>query len=226
MNRRQFLESTATAGTVGLLAGCLNSEASENESTTENGSETATTDENTPTTDEPTETETATSTPDDTTTETTDDGDSIGEGTTTEPDRSGEGSWANSGSMDGIEFEFSSEAPACGQERNETDIEFDTDTGEVLVEGIISGSDLCKRAQLADLMYDREESHLTIAVEAVDREDVEACAQCIAEIAYKGRFSFEEEIPESASVNHNGHGVASAAHGSVSADPPSETTDE
>ena len=57
MNRRRFLEATAAAGTFSLFAGCMNSDATRNGSTTDDGGD-PTTDEQTPTetttTDEPT----------------------------------------------------------------------------------------------------------------------------------------------------------------------------
>ena len=214
MNRRRFLKATATASAIGLLAGCSSGDPTETDESDEGGGE-STTDESTPT-ETTTPTDTATPTPDDS--------------ATTEPNTSDTESWASGGVIDGVEFEFSGDGAECADsemsEIDATDIEFDTDAGEVVVTGTISGSDLCKRARLANLVYDREQSHLTVAIEAVDREDVDACAQCIAEIAYEGRFSFAEEIPESASVSHDGQGIASAAHGSASAGPPSETTDE
>ena len=133
--------------------------------------------------------------------------------------------------MDGVSFEFSSDPPECSGEPemaaiDEANVEFDTDANEIVVEGVLSGSDLCKRARLVELSNDREESHLSIAIESVDREDCEAGGQCITEISYEGTFSFEDGIPEGASVSHDGRGITSAAHESARVTPPDETTDE
>ncbi|WP_181685952.1 twin-arginine translocation signal domain-containing protein [Halorhabdus salina] len=224
MERRRFLKTAGALGAIGLTAGCMNSGAETDQPGEKDTDEPTDTDSGTPT-DHATSTEPdSTDTTEDRRT-TTDDG-QLGDSTTTEPDTSSSVGWASGGRMDGVAFEFSSGPPECGKGTDETDIEFDTDAGEILVNGIISGSDLCQRAQLADITHDSEESAVSIAIESVDREDCDVGAQCIADIAYEARLTFEEELPESASVSHDGQGLASAAHGSTSAGPPAETTTE
>jgi len=201
MNRRRFVRGTIAVGTLGLLAGCL-SEA-ENGSTTEDESpDESTTDEST-TTEEP---------------------------PTTGTDRPG-GEYSDEGAIDGVPFAFSADPPKCSTAEeiaaiDMADIAFDSEAGEIVVKGVIGGSDLCTGARLADLTYDRAESHLSIAIESTNREGCDAGGQCIAGVAYEGTFSFEDGIPDGASVSHDGRGVTAAAYGSASAGPPSETTAE
>ncbi|WP_135663602.1 twin-arginine translocation signal domain-containing protein [Halorhabdus rudnickae] len=211
MNRRQFLTATTTAGAFGLLAGCMNSDPGEDSSTT---------DEQTPT-----EAERTTSHE-----PTTENGEPANKRTRTETGIEND-SCASGKMMDGVEFEFRGDGPECSgaaemRRIDQAGVEFETNTDEIIVEGVISGSDLCSRARLADLSYDREESHLSVAIESVKDENCEAGGQCIVEIPYEGTFSFENGVPESVSVSHNGRDIMSGAHESARVTPPDETTDE
>ncbi|WP_158855509.1 hypothetical protein [Halorhabdus sp. CUG00001] len=209
MERRRFLKTAGIVSAIGLTAGCMDSGAETDQPSENDTGEPS---------DSATPTDDATPTERDRT-EPTEDGGQTGDSTTTEGDSSSSVGWASGGRMDGVAFEFSSGPPECGQGADETDIEFDTDAGELIVEGIISGDDLCYRAQLTDIAYDSGERSVSIAIESVEREDCEVSAQCIADITYEARLTFEEELPENASVSHDGQGIASAAHGSVSAGP-------
>jgi len=217
MDRRRFLQAASTVSLGGLVAGCLNTEAKTDDP--ENG------DRNTPTK--------TVSTPDDprTVTETptpTEDGEQNGASTktTTVDEQSNAVGWSSGGTMDGLAFQFSSEQPDCGQGTDDADVRFDQDRMAVVFEGVISGSDRCKRARLSDLSYDRDEDILSIAVETVEQDGCVGAGQCIVDIAYEGSVTFEDALPGRVSASHNGRGLVSAAHDSASVGEPEATTSE
>jgi hypothetical protein len=206
MRRRRLLKVTASATALSAFAGCTQ--------TGERGTE------------EPTDSQTDTDAPgsqpgtndtDSQGTEATD----IADGSTGSEGAESEVGWSSGGRMNGVDFSFSSRSPECGEGEDDVDISFDDDAGEIVLDGVISGSDLCKRAQLASVEHDEDEDKLTATIETTDREDCEdgdvAAGQCLVDIEYEATFTFEDEVPSEASVSHgNGFG-ASAAHGSSSA---------
>lgn len=103
-----------------------------------------------------------------------------------------------------------------GQQRDEAEIDFRQEANEVLVTGLIWGSDGCKTAHLAEATYDTDEDRLSVAVATRDREDAGgACTQAIVEIDYEATFGFANGTPGEVTVSHDGRRVASAARGTA-----------
>jgi len=200
MRRRRLLKVTASATALSAFAGCTQSG--------ERGTE------------EPEETTDGTDTgpgsrPGNGTTDST-------ESETPEPTGRTEGGssdqgWGSGGTMDGVDFSFSSRSPECGNGEDDVDITFDDDAGEVTLDGVIRGSDTCKRAQLGTVEYDDDADTLSVTVETTDIEECGAGATCVVDIEYEATFTFEDAIPSEASVSHGDRYGASAAHGSSSA---------
>jgi hypothetical protein len=111
------------------------------------------------------------------------------------------------------------EIGAGSPDGDEVDIEFDTETNEVVLTGTIPGSNGCATAKLGDANYDAETDTLTVDVVTAAREGTEdkGCTQAFVGIQYSATFSFEGGLPKTVSVSHDGDGVAAAAHGSSSA---------
>lgn len=203
MRRRDFLNVTATATVLTAVAGCVQT----GEGTTPADNETATQTDNdgrttTTTTSEPP----VTDTPTDTTS-------TVG-GT----------SWDRDGVTDGVEFSFTSEYPDCGQGEDSADVSFHEEAGEVLVDGVISGSDTCKRGTLASVDYDESARELTVVVDTTEREDCEdgVGATCLVDIPYRATFGFEDGLPETVTVSHGDDFGVTATHDSASASSPEE----
>ncbi|MEF8906695.1 MAG: hypothetical protein V5A13_02435, partial [Haloarculaceae archaeon] len=102
-----------------------------------------------------------------------------------------------------------------------TDIEFNDEAGRVVATGVIEASTPCHAAVLRDASYDAEADRLRVDIGTED-DGSEACEECVGGIAYEAIVSFTGSAPREASVAHDGQGLASAAHGSASATPPSE----
>lgn len=136
--------------------------------------------------------------------------------------------WGSGGTMNGVEFSFSSQSPECGQGTDHVDISFDEEAGEVVLDGVIRGSDLCKRATLQSVDYDESADELTVVVETTEQERCEddevAAGQCIVDIEYEATFSFDGDVPATASVSHGDRYGATAGHGSASAGTPATDT--
>lgn len=89
----------------------------------------------------------------------------------------------------------------CGEQTNAATISFDEDA--VTASGTIWGSDAGRTATLADASFDRSASELTLTVTTADREDGgDVAAQCITEIDYEVRATFEGSLPDSVTVVH------------------------
>lgn len=106
-----------------------------------------------------------------------------------------------------------------GQEIDEADIEFDSDANAVVAEGTIHGRDACRTAALGNVDYDAEDDELSVDIvtTAADDADDRMCAETIVEIDYAVRVQFENGLPSSATVSHDGRAFVSAGHGSSSA---------
>ncbi|WP_424016708.1 hypothetical protein ACOZ4N_12515 [Halorientalis pallida] len=208
MQRRRFLAATAAATALGL-AGCTQEPGDRDGS---GDTKTSPGDGGPGSQPEGTDGVTESDTPEAETPE-TDTPDPEGEGTSGVSDQA----WGSGGRMDGVPYSFSSQSPETGEERDVTDIRFDTEAGEVVVDGTISGSDGCKRATLGSLDYDESAGKLTVGVETTQIEDCEAGTMALVGIDYEGTFEFDGELPSEVTVTHDGQGVASAAHSSSSA---------
>lgn len=214
MRRRRFLTVTA-AGALSAVAGCTQTgDRSDPEQTSDEP------------TDESTDGPGSQPSSDGTATET----ESDDPGTPPdEPDGTSGEAWGSGGTMNGVDFSFTSRSPECGQGEDDVDISFDDEAGEVRLDGVISGNDLCKRASLASVEHDESAGTLSATIEAVDQERCEdgdmAAGQCIVDIEYSATFSFDDEIPSEASISHgNGFG-AGAAYGSSSASEPTTSSE-
>ncbi len=212
MERRRFLAATASATALGL-AGCTQEPGDRN-----GGGETKTSpgDSGPGSQPEGTGSVTETDTPG-TETETPGPG---GDGTGGVSDQA----WGSGGRTDGVSYSFSSQSPETGENRDVTDIRFDTEAGEVVVDGTIGGNDSCRRATLGSLEYDESAGTLTIGVETTDIEDCEVGATALVGIDYEGRFEVDGELPSAVTVSHDGQDVASAAHESSSVSAPARST--
>ncbi|MFC6729863.1 hypothetical protein ACFQDG_14520 [Natronoarchaeum mannanilyticum] len=106
-----------------------------------------------------------------------------------------------------------------GEQVDEADIEFDRDANAVVVEGTIHGHDACQTAKLGSVDYDAEDDELSVDVvtAAADDADDRLCAESIVEIDYAVRVQFENGLPGSATVSHDGRAFVSAGHGSSAA---------
>ncbi|RXK50024.1 hypothetical protein [Halorientalis pallida] len=218
MQRRRFLAATASATALGL-AGCTQEPGDRDD-----GGDTATSPDDGGPGSQPEGTDgvTDTNTPEAETSE-TDTPEPEGEGTTGASDQA----WGSGGRMDGVTFSFSSQSPETGEDRDVADISFDTEAGEVVVDGTISGSDSCKRATLGSLEYDESAGKLTVGVETTNIENCEVGAQALVGIDYEGTFEVDGELPTEVTVSHDGQDVAGAAHESSTAmgDPPTTTSE-
>jgi hypothetical protein len=200
MNRRTFVEAVAGTATIGVSAGCTgDGDGGSDGDASSPGDGTTTAPQETDTLSEPVD------------------------GGTTESPGSPPPAGEQSGRMNGVDYLFQVTDVSCGDSGNDADVAFDEDANEVVVTGTIAGSDLCRTAGLASVTYDEGEDRSAVVVETRRRAGADACGQCIAEIEYDLRLTYDA-VPSEISVTHDGHsgrvGVTTAAHGSASATPP------
>ncbi|WP_299268030.1 hypothetical protein [Halorientalis sp.] len=214
MHRRRFLAVTASTTALGL-AGCTQESGDRGGNA---GTETGPGDGGPGSQPEGTDSGTETDTPE----TKTSGGEGDGAGGASEQ------AWGGGGRRDGVTYGFSSRSPAVGENRDVAEVTFDTDAGEVLVDGTVSGNNSCRRAALGSLEYDESAGELTVSVETTDIEGCEAGAQALVGIDYDGRFEVDGELPSEVTVSHDGQVVAGAAHesSSVSATVQPTTTTE
>ena len=127
---------------------------------------------------------------------------------------------------DGIEdagFSVVGRENASGDEGS-GDAEFDEEEGHVLLTGTVIGNNGCATARLAEAVV--EDGSLNVDVETVS-DGGEVCTDALVAVRYEVTVAFDGEIPNEASVSHDGTGVMSAAYGSqsVSASPEGNGTD-
>ncbi|MFB6150970.1 MAG: hypothetical protein ABEJ40_04105 [Haloarculaceae archaeon] len=89
----------------------------------------------------------------------------------------------------------------CGSQVDDATVSFGD--GGVAVEGTVWGNDLAYTARLASATYDSGVLAVTVASERPD--DAGAAGQCITEIEYDARFSFDGGLPSRVVVRHR-HG--------------------
>jgi hypothetical protein len=106
----------------------------------------------------------------------------------------------------------------CGDLNGTVDISFDGDF--VRLDGVITGSDACHVAEQESAIYDADADRLSVNVRAFRPDDEEACADCVVDISYGARYTFEGGTPTEVVVSHDGREVARAAQSSASASAP------
>lgn len=90
----------------------------------------------------------------------------------------------------------------CGTGRDEASVE--RDSNHVTVRGTISGRNSCFTAELERATYDADASELTVAVRSFsEATEGEACGQCLVDIDYCARVSYDAPDPETVTVLHN-----------------------
>jgi hypothetical protein len=104
--------------------------------------------------------------------------------------------------------EFEVTGSSCGTETEEAEYtprqpmsEDNQSTG--VVEGTLSGPDSCTTAELGYVSYDGEEDTLVADVRRTSTDE-DACEDCITEVDYRLEATFENGVPDSASVSHDG----------------------
>jgi len=115
-----------------------------------------------------------------------------GTGTTTTPDRP---------TLTDTEFRVTDRS--CGSGTDEATVSFDAGA-RVTVSGTIAASNLCQGARLGSADYDADADELTLRVETHTIGD--GCAQCLAELSYRGTAVFEGGLPGSVVVEHDSMG--------------------
>jgi len=72
-----------------------------------------------------------------------------------------------------------------------------------VVEGTLVGPDSCTTAELGYVSYDPAEDALVADVRSA-RTDADACEDCVTEVGYRLEATFENGVPDSAAVSHDG----------------------
>lgn len=130
--------------------------------------------------------------------ETTDEpSDDTPDGTTDDGEPTGDG-------VSLAETEFEILDAGCGTERNVADVTTDEAGGVVTVDGTVTASSGCYTAKLAGATYGAEADSVLVDVVTERRSDVEACVQCLTEIDYRVRLSFDGGLPGRVAVTHDG----------------------
>lgn len=97
-----------------------------------------------------------------------------------------------------VEEEFTVENVGSGTGKNEATVSFD---GDVVVDGTIRGKNGCYTASLGSVGY--EDGSLTVVVESHEKEGAEACTQALVDIDYLATFTFDGELPDTVTVEHD-----------------------
>lgn len=96
----------------------------------------------------------------------------------------------------------------CGTTGNSAEATVEDD--QVVVTGITDAPDPCHSARLAEAETGCSDGTLRVAVETFvppENED-KVCTQCIAQVEYEARFTFEGSVPGRLVVRHDGEQVA------------------
>jgi hypothetical protein len=76
------------------------------------------------------------------------------------------------------------------------------DGQDVIIEGCIVGKDGCQEAVLDSVAYEADE--LTVRVATEKREGAEACTQQLVDLAYTATVTFENGLPGTTRLIHDG----------------------
>lgn len=120
------------------------------------------------------------------------------------------------GGIESTEFRVVGARNAGSQNPDDAEIEFDEENRRVVVEGTIRGSDGCKTAVLESAEYDTGDDRVELSVVTQNREDAERkmCTEALVEIDYVAEVYFDGEIPNNASVSHDGRTSIGASYAS------------
>jgi hypothetical protein len=101
----------------------------------------------------------------------------------------------------------------CGTTGNSAEATVEGD--QVVVTGITDAPDPCHSARLAEAETGCSDGALRVAVETFVPQENEdkVCTQCIAEVVYEARFTFEGTLPRRLVVRHDGERIAESEIG-------------
>ncbi len=116
------------------------------------------------------------------------------------------------------------ESNPTGSDTDPGDIEFRSETNEVVVSGTVRARNGCETAMVEDLAYAAETDTLSVRViaEVPPEKEDQMCTQALADLTYRLTVAFQGGLPETAEVSQEGHGGISASHASNTASAASE----
>lgn len=110
-----------------------------------------------------------------------------------------------SGEPELVDQEIDIQEVECGGS-GENYYEVDVDDGVVTVDGSIGGNNACYSARVDAAEYDADEDRFDLVVRSFeDRDDDEACTDCIVDVYYRATFTFEGGEPGEVKVEHVGY---------------------
>lgn len=123
------------------------------------------------------------------------------------------------GGIESTDFRVVGSRNTDSENVDDAEIEFDEESGSVVFEGTIRGSDGCKTAALESAEYDGDEDKVSLSVVTRNREDANRrmCTEALVEIDYIATVNFDGEIPHNASVSHDKRATIGASYASDSA---------
>lgn len=87
----------------------------------------------------------------------------------------------------------------CGTETHTATISRSADKGQLTIRGTTTGTTTCHIATIATAEYNTDNT-FQITIESEKKDTDNMCSQCIAEIEYAARFSFDGSAPASVEV--------------------------
>jgi len=106
-----------------------------------------------------------------------------------------------------VDVEFAVRDSNCGTGSQRATVRADPGADSVTVEGVIAARSACYTADLSDASYDGDADALDLAIRTVERADVDVCAQCLTDVAYRAVVTFDGGLPARAVVRHDGETV-------------------
>lgn len=96
---------------------------------------------------------------------------------------------------------------SCRSDPGDATVTFDSN--EVTVRGRVEAPNGCYTAELQRVGMDGDT--LTLAVVSKRREDAEGCIQCLVAVEYEATVAFDDDLPATVVVTHDGSEVARAS---------------
>ncbi|MFB6253277.1 MAG: hypothetical protein ABEI06_01545 [Halobacteriaceae archaeon] len=100
------------------------------------------------------------------------------------------------------DYTFSIRSAKCGDGTETHSVTYHQEKNTAVVTGVVSVPNGCHTAKIKSVSHDKSTNVTTVSLKEVEKENVDACVQCLVDIEYRLKLEYSNGLPSDIKVNH------------------------